>query len=82
MTTIDHYRLDLDTKGFGESFCFTTEAAAMKAFRKHARRRDVLSAQVTAREADGWFIRNVACCDNVRPDDDRVAQALGWPERY
>ena len=82
MTRIDHYRLDLDTPDGGQSLCFDRERDAMAAFRKHARRRDVSDALLTAREDDGEFIRTIAHCDNARPSDDRAAQALGWPERY
>lgn len=79
---IDHYRLDLDTELGGQSLIFANYGVAMAAFRKHAQRRDVSDALLTAREHDGEFISTVAHCDNVRPDDGRVAQALGWPERY
>ena len=79
---IDHYRLDLDTASGGETYCFATAHAGMTAFRKHARRRDVSNAMLSANEVDGEFIRSIAQCDNVRPDDDRAAQAMGWPERY
>lgn len=82
MARIDHYRLDLDTNDGGETMCFDKESAALAAFRKHSRRKAVTNAQLSAHEDDGEFIKVIAECDNVRPVDDRHAQAMGWAERY
>ena len=38
-------------------------------------------------DSEGYFNTAEECAESIRhamrrPDDDRVAQALGWPERY
>lgn len=66
MTRIDHYRLCLDTAEGGEVYTFNRETDALRAFRKHAKRRAVSDAQLMGVEADGEFVRTIAHADNTR----------------
>lgn len=66
-----HYRLDLDTTDGRQSFVFATKDAAMAAFEKHARLRDVLSAELTARKRGGEFAHIEAVCVGAEQKRDR-----------